>query len=144
MQRHVLQSGHLGPRIREADIFEPDTVLWVRSASRRTHRWGHFGLEILIQSRQIKVVFVHPADRRQHRGHGGLALTEQHQVHGHLSQRDDAVHGTYCDPGVGTVQSDGSDQPESEPPAVPTHRQSPVLFVEALKDVAIAIEQPGA
>ena len=144
MQVDVLQRGLFGPRILEADILKPDAILRVGTELDRAGRRRHRGFEILIERRQVQIVLVHAAYTGQHRRHGGLTLTEQRQVHGHLTEGDQAPNRADSNPRIRSVQGHGSNQAEPETPGITANGERPIFLVETPEDVAIAVQQAGA
>ncbi len=129
VQTDMLERRRVRTRIHEAHVLEPDAVLRIGTVGRRSERRGHFGFQVLVERRQIKVVLIHSADRGEHGAYGRLPLTEQHQVHSHLTETDRALHGADRDPRIGAVERAGPYQSQPESPGVPAYRQRAVFLI---------------
>ena len=70
-----------------------------------------------------------------------VALAEQQQVHGHLAERDRALHSLDGAPGIGRVQRGDAEQREREHPALAPYGQIAILVVQALEDADVATQE---
>ena len=102
-------------------------------------RW-HGLFQVLVQVREIEIILVHTAYRRQDRRYGRLSLAKQHQVHGHRAECDGACNGRHDNPDIGAVQRPGRQQPEHESPTVPAQRQAAIFDEQFLEYVSIALQ----
>ncbi len=64
-----------------------------------------------------------PPTRGEARRDRSLALPEQHDVHRHLTQRDDHVNGAQRDPGISAVEGTGRNETERETPCITPDRE---------------------
>ena len=76
----------LAARIRERDRLEAEAVAWTRADGARAGRRRDRRLEELVERREVEVVLVHAADRRERRAERRLALLEDEHVHGHRAE----------------------------------------------------------
>ena len=130
-------------RICKGDTFESNAVLGHRTRFFCVDAFCNRRLEILIEGREIEIVLIHAADRGQHGGHRRLALAEEHEIHGHLTDRDAARHGHRGNPDIGAVERQGADEPEPKAPAVATDRQCTIILIQTPEDLAVTIQQQG-
>jgi hypothetical protein len=98
-------------------------------------------LQVFEQIRQIQIVLVEAADRRQRGAHRGLTLAKQHEIHGHLTHAHGAEHGFRGDPPVAAVQRRGAEQPQAKAPRIATQSQVTVFAIQPREYVAIAVEK---
>ena len=132
--RLIAGDGHaVGAGVTEPDVLELHAGFGIRTADRGAGAGLDRLLEVFVQRRQVQVVLVHAADGAEAGGHRGLALAEQHQVHGHLAQRDHAAHRLDGAPGVGAVQRGDAEQREGAAPGLAANGEIAVLLVEASK-----------
>ncbi len=128
--------------VAETDVFEPHAGARVGTLHAFSPVVRNRLLQVFVQIGQVQVVLVHAADRFKTGGHRGLSLFEQQQVHGHLSQTDDAANGGQCNPGIGSVKGCGAEQAEQETPEIAPQGQAAILVEESGEDIPIASQQP--
>src|SRR6185437_1954875 len=144
MQVDVLERRLLRLRIGKADILETDPILGMGPFDGVAAGLRHLSLQIFVQGRQVEIVLVHPAYRRKNGRDGGLALSEQRHVHGHLAECYDAPYGTHRDPGIRRVQSQGADEPKAKAPRVASDGERAILLVEPAENIPVPLEQAGS
>jgi hypothetical protein len=96
--------------------------------------------EIFVEVRQVQVVLIHAADRRQNSRNSRLALPEQHQVHRHRAESNFTVDRRYDDPGVGAIKSRRRQKSKQEAPGVAAQREAAVLDKQLVENIAIALQ----
>ena len=144
MQINIHQCALAGARVGEADTLEANAVVGLRAARLGGVSAYDRSFQEFVQGGQVQVVLIHAANRRQDGRDCRLSLAEQHQVHGHLAQRDAAGDGRDGDPCIGSVQSHGADQPQHEAPAIAAYGQGSVRFIQSMEDVPVAVQQQRA
>ena len=125
-------------------MFQLEAAGRIRPGLRAAGAGDHGLLQILVEIRNVQVVLVHAADRRQYRPDGRLALAEQHEIHRHRAEGDVAGNGREDDPGIGAVESGTRHEAERKTPAVPLEGQLAVLAVELVEYLAVTVEQARA
>ncbi|HTV23014.1 MAG TPA: hypothetical protein VMG12_30200 [Polyangiaceae bacterium] len=141
MQIDLGQRRLLTARVGERHRFEADAVAGCAADPYRTLFVRHLEIEQRVQVREVEVVLVNAADRRQQRRQRGLTLLEHQQVHGHRTQADRLGERGQRDGRVGSVERQRAEHAEQIADETSTQGEPLVLGVQATEDLGIAIEQ---
>ena len=143
MQVDRVEHVFVAARVGERDALEAHAIARCRSFGDADARGRARGLlvEVLVEVREVEVVFVHAPYRREAGRHGRLALAKEGDVHGHLAERDRPDHRGMSDPGVGTIEGGGPEEPEREREDAATDAEISVLDEEVREDLLVAVEE---